>query len=78
MPEQTNAVMDTHAHIVTSSLVDEARRSGKRLGITVEDTERGPILQFEGLVHLRPLGGLAELEPRVEWMRATRTCGRKC
>lgn len=60
--------IDSHAHIVPPELIDEARRSGATLGVTVEDTDRGPALQFEGLVHLRPVGGLAHLEPRLEWM----------
>ena len=60
--------IDTHAHIVPESLVDEARRSGATLGVTVEDTEQGPALQFEGLTRLRPVGGLARMEPRFEWM----------
>ena len=65
-PQET--LIDTHAHIVPTSLVDEARKSGSSLGVTVEDTDQGPALQFEGLVPLRPLGGLAKLEPRLEWM----------
>lgn len=60
--------IDSHAHIVPPSLVDEARKSGAALGVSVEDTERGPALQFDGLVHLRPVGGLARLEPRLEWL----------
>ena len=60
--------IDSHAHIVPPSLIDEARKSGPTLGVSVEDTDRGPALQFEGLVHLRPIGGLARLEPRIEWM----------
>ena len=68
MSTQKEQFIDSHAHIVPSGLVDEARTSGKSLGVTVEDTDRGPALQFEGLVHLRPLGGLAQLEPRLEWM----------
>ena len=68
MSTQKEQFIDSHAHIVPSDLVDEARTSGKSLGVTVEDTDRGPALQFEGLVHLRPLGGLAQLEPRLEWM----------
>ena len=36
--------------------------------MTVEDTDSGPALQFEGLAPLRPLGGLARMEPRLEWM----------
>ena len=68
MSTQQEQFIDTHAHIVPSSLVDEARTNGKSLGVTVEDTDRGPALQFEGLAHLRSLGGLAELEPRLEWM----------
>ena len=66
---QTQATrIDSHAHIVPPTLIDEARKSGSSLGISVEDTERGPALQFDGLVHLRPVGGLARLEPRIEWM----------
>ena len=68
MSTQKEQFIDSHAHIVPAGLVDEARTSGKSLGVTVEDTDRGPALQFEGLVQLRPLGGLAELEPRLEWM----------
>ena len=68
MTQQHDAPIDTHAHIVPPSLVDEAKRSGKSLGVTVEDTDRGPALQFEGLTRLRPLGGLAQMEPRIEWM----------
>jgi aminocarboxymuconate-semialdehyde decarboxylase len=68
MSTQQEQLIDTHAHIVPSGLVDEARTSGKSLGVTVEDTDRGPALQFEGLVQLRPLGGLTQLEPRLEWM----------
>ncbi len=60
--------IDSHAHIVPPDLIDEARKYGASLGVSVEDTERGPALQFEGLVHLRPVGGLARLEPRLEWM----------
>ena len=60
--------IDTHSHIVTPSLVEEARKGGQNLGVTVEDTDRGPALQFEGLTHLRPLGGLARLDLRLEWM----------
>jgi aminocarboxymuconate-semialdehyde decarboxylase len=60
--------IDSHAHIVPPDLIDEARKSGATLGVTVEDTDRGPALQFEGLVHLRPVGGLAHMEPRLEWM----------
>ncbi len=60
--------IDSHAHIVPPDLIDEARKSGATLGVSVEDTERGPALQFDGLVHLRPVGGLARLEPRLEWM----------
>ena len=66
---QTNPTrIDSHAHIVPPSLIDEARKSGASLGVSVEDTERGPALQFDGLVHLRPVGGLARLEPRLEWL----------
>ena len=36
--------------------------------MTVEDTDNGPALQFEGLAPLRPLGGLARMGPRLEWM----------
>lgn len=68
MSTQKEQFIDSHAHIVPAGLVDEARTSGKSLGVTVEDTDRGPALQFEGLVRLRPLGGLAQLEPRLEWM----------
>jgi aminocarboxymuconate-semialdehyde decarboxylase len=68
MSTEKEQFIDSHAHIVPSSLVDEARTSGKSLGVTVEDTDRGPALQFEGLAHLRSLGGLAQLEPRLEWM----------
>ena len=68
MSTQKEQFIDSHAHIVPAGLVDEARTSGKSLGVTVEDTDRGPALQFEGLVQLRPLGGLAQLEPRLEWM----------
>ena len=60
--------IDSHAHIVPPDLIDEARKSGASLGVSVEDTERGPALQFDGLAHLRPVGGLARLEPRLEWM----------
>ena len=63
-----NPKIDSPAHIVPSTLVDEARKSGSRLGISVEDTDRGPALQFQGLPQLRPLGGLAQLEPRLEWL----------
>ena len=68
MTTQDAQLIDTHAHIVPPSLVAEARTSGKSLGVTVEDTDRGPALQFDGLVPLRPLGGLAQVEPRLEWM----------
>ena len=68
MTEQLTTRIDSHAHIVPPDLIDEARKSGASLGITVEDTERGPALQFDGLTHLRPVGGLARLEPRLEWM----------
>ena len=68
MTTQESQIIDTHAHIVPPSLVAEARTSGKSLGVTVEDTDRGPALQFDGLVPLRPLGGLAQVEPRLEWM----------
>ncbi len=68
MMEKNDAPIDTHSHIVPPNLVDEARKSGRSLGVTVEDTDRGAALQFEGLVPLRPLGGLARLEPRLEWM----------
>ena len=64
----SNLPIDTHAHIVPPSLVEEARKSGANLGVTVEDTDQGPALQFDGLTHLRPVGGLAKLEPRLEWM----------
>ena len=65
---QNNTRIDSHAHIVPPALIDEARRSGPALGVSVEDTERGPALRFEGLTHLRPVGGLARLEPRLEWL----------
>ena len=68
MTTQEPRLIDTHAHIVPPGLVAEARNSGKSLGVTVEDSDRGPALQFEGLVPLRPLGGLAQVEPRLEWM----------
>ncbi len=68
MLQPSATLIDTHAHIVPPSLVDEARRSGASLGVSVEDTGRGPALQFEGLTHLRPVGGLAEMQPRLEWM----------
>lgn len=68
MSQSAHTRIDSHAHIVPPALIDEARKSGASLGVTVEDTERGPALQFEGLVHLRPVGGLARLEPRLEWM----------
>ena len=68
MATASNLPIDTHAHIVPPSLVDEARKSGANLGVTVEDTDQGPALQFDGLTHLRPVGGLAKLEPRLEWM----------
>lgn len=69
MTTQNEVYIDTHAHIVPPTLVDEARKSGASLGVTVEDTDNGPALQFDGLVPLRPLAGsLAQLEPRLEWM----------
>ena len=68
MTENHLARIDSHAHIVPPDLIDEARKSGASLGVSVEDTERGPALQFDGLVHLRPVGGLARLEARLEWM----------
>ena len=68
MATVSNLPIDTHAHIVPPSLVEEARKSGSKLGVTVEDTEQGPALQFDGLTRLRPVGGLARLEPRLEWM----------
>ena len=68
MSQTTATRIDSHAHVVPPTLVDEARKSGATLGVTVEDTDRGPALQFDGLVHLRPVGGLARLEPRLEWM----------
>ena len=68
MTQPNNAPIDTHAHIVPESLVEEARAAGRTLGVTVEDTDSGPALQFQGLVPLRPLGGLARMEPRLEWM----------
>ena len=68
MTQSGSTLIDSHAHIVPPALVDEARKSGAALGITVEDTDGGPALQFEGLTHLRPVGGLARLEPRLEWM----------
>ena len=68
MTENQPTRIDSHAHIVPPDLIDEARKSGASLGVSVEDTERGPALQFDGLVHLRPVGGLARLEPRLEWM----------
>ena len=61
MTQQNETLIDTHAHIVPESLVAEARRSGASLGVSVEDTDRGPALQFDGLTHLRPVGGLAQL-----------------
>ena len=68
MTQPGQTLIDTHAHIVPEALVEEARRSGPSLGVTVEDTDRGPALQFQGLTHLRSVGGLARLEPRLEWM----------
>lgn len=69
MAQQNEAVIDTHAHLVPPSLVDEARKSGQSLGVRVEDTPQGQSLQFEGLEQLRPLAGsLAKVEPRIEWM----------
>ncbi len=68
MTQSGSVRIDSHAHIVPPALVDEARKSGASLGVTVEDTERGPALQFQGLTPLRPVGGLARLEPRLEWM----------
>lgn len=68
MAAYQTTLIDSHAHIVPLELIDEARRHGASLGVTVEDTERGPALQFEGLATLRPLGGLARLESRIDWM----------
>ena len=68
MTQAQHTRIDSHAHIVPPDLIEEARKSGATLGVTVEDTDRGPALQFDGLVHLRPVGGLARLEPRIEWM----------
>ena len=68
MSQTTTARIDSHAHVVPPALIDEARKSGASLGVSVEDTDRGPALQFDGLVHLRPVGGLARLEPRLEWL----------
>ena len=68
MAQAANTRIDSHAHVVPPALIEDARKTGASLGVTVEDTERGPALQFEGLVHLRPVGGLARLEPRLEWM----------
>jgi aminocarboxymuconate-semialdehyde decarboxylase len=68
MTQQKETLIDTHAHIVPESLVEEARNSGASLGVSVEDTDRGPALQFDGLTHLRPVGGLADMGPRLEWM----------
>ncbi|MFQ6030946.1 MAG: hypothetical protein ACE5Q6_26065, partial [Dehalococcoidia bacterium] len=66
MTQSGNTLIDTHAHIVPETLVEEARKSGHSLGVSVEDTDRGPALQFQGLPHLRPLGGLAQMPPRLE------------
>ena len=69
MAQTSQMPIDTHAHLVPPTLVEEARKSGKSLGVRVEDTPQGAALQFEGLVPLRPpSGNLAKLEPRLEWM----------
>lgn len=68
MTQRNDMPIDSHAHTVPASLIDEARRSGGKLGVSVEDTNQGPALQFAGLERLRPVGGLARMEPRLEWM----------
>ena len=69
MMQQNHPPIDVHAHIVPPTLIGEARRSGQALGVTVEDTDQGPALQFEGLDRLRPLeGNLVKIEPRIEWL----------
>ena len=68
MTQSNDTLIDSHAHIVPETLIDEARKSGSSLRITVEDTDRGPALQFTGLPHLRPVGGLAQMEPRLDWL----------
>ena len=68
MTQTNDTLIDSHAHIVPETLVEEARKIGSTLGISVEDTDRGPALQFDGLPHLRPVGGLAQMGPRLEWL----------
>ena len=64
MTQSNDNLIDSHAHIVPETLVEEVRKSGATLGISVEDTDRGPALQFAGLPHLRPVGGLAQMGAR--------------
>lgn len=68
MTQSNDNLIDSHAHIVPETLVEEVRKSGSTLGISVEDTDRGPALQFAGLPHLRPVGGLAQMGTRLEWL----------
>jgi len=49
MTQSNDNLIDSHAHIVPETLIEEVRKSGSTLGISVEDTERGPALQFAGL-----------------------------
>ncbi len=64
-----NRPIDSHCHIVPSSLVEEAKRSGRSLGIQVEDTPQGAVLTFPGIPTLRPVTrGHTSLEDRLQWM----------
>lgn len=65
----TGRPIDSHCHIVPSGLVEEAKRSGRALGIQVEDSPQGAVLTFPGIPTLRPVTrGHTSLEDRIRWM----------
>lgn len=68
---EQHVTFDVHAHCVPDELLGYLRTDGPALGIELEDTPRGPILDFAGQLRTVPLPGeLMDVPGRLSAMDA--------
>jgi len=67
----TSTAIDVHGHGVPAKLLAGIRRDGERLfgGMTVTETERGPVVTVPGLGKLRPMAAeMLDFRNRLAWL----------
>jgi aminocarboxymuconate-semialdehyde decarboxylase len=65
-----HAAVDVHAHGIPRAVLDDIRRNGDRYGgMSVADSDHGPVVSMPGGKKLRPLAAkMLDFDERVRWL----------